>query len=133
MHATEARAQGVGFQGGVSIDPEQFYVGSHFETRALVPRLHFRPSVDGGFGSDVKLATLTFEFIYKFPIEGTPWTLYQGTGPAIVFQRVASQTDVSGGLSAAFGVAHSNGFFVEFKVGGYGTPNLKFGVGYTVK
>src|SRR5688500_16782781 len=101
--AAQAHAQGVGFQGGFTIDPEQIYVGSHYETRALVDRLHFRPNVEGGFGEDRTLATVNFEFIYKFPLEGTPWTLYQGTGPAIVFERVGDETDVTGGVNVVFG------------------------------
>ena len=128
-----ARAQGVGFQGGMTIDPEQVYVGTHLETKALVDRLHFRPNVEGGFGSDLKVATVNLEFIYKLPLEGTSWTLYQGSGPAIVIQRFEGQSDVKGGLSVVFGFAHANGFFTEFKVGALNTPNLKFGVGYTVR
>ena len=129
----DAHAQGVGFQAGVSIDPEQVYVGSHFETRALIDRLHFRPNIEGGFGDDRKLATLNIDFIYKFPIEGTSWTLFQGSGPVIVFERFGGEIDVHAGLSAIFGVAHANGFFTELKVGGYNAPNLKFGVGFTVR
>jgi hypothetical protein len=130
---TTVSAQGVGLQGGFSIDPEQGYVGSHFETRALVDRLHFRPNIEGGFGQDRTLATLNFEFLYKFPLEGTAWTLYQGTGPSIVFERFADETDVTGGVNVVFGVAHASGFFTEFKVGAYNAPNLKFGIGYTVR
>ena len=30
--ASNARAQGVGFQGGVALDPSQVYVGTYFES-----------------------------------------------------------------------------------------------------
>ena len=36
--------QGVGVRGGVSVDPDQFYVGGHFESDELIERLHFRPN-----------------------------------------------------------------------------------------
>ena len=36
--------------GGVSIDPDQVYVGGHIETEPLVERLVFRPNVEIGFG-----------------------------------------------------------------------------------
>ena len=39
-----AEAQGPGIRGGVSVDPDQFYFGGHYETGALVDRLHFTDS-----------------------------------------------------------------------------------------
>lgn len=130
---TPAEAQGVGFQAGASIDPEQFYVGSHFETRALVDRIHFRPNIEGGFGNDVKLAAINIDFIYRFPLEGSPWSIYQGGGPAINIYRIEDSTDTQGGLNVIFGIGHEGGFFAELKVGTSGSPNLKFGVGFTVR
>ena len=62
-----AEAQGPGIRGGVSVDPDQFYVGAHYETGALVDRLHFRPNVEAGFGDDLTTIALNFEFAYKFP------------------------------------------------------------------
>ena len=131
--ATSAHAQGVGFQGGFTIDPEQVYVGSHLETRELAYNIHFRPGIEGGFGNDLTLAAINVEFIYKYTLGGV-WRIYQGGGPAIYIYRFGqpSFTDVTGGLSAVFGFAHDNGFFTEFRVGNNG-PNLKFGVGFTVR
>ena len=133
LGAAPAAAQGAGFQAGVSIDPEQVYVGSHFESRALVDRVHFRPSVEGGFGSDQKLAAINIDFIYRFPLEGTPWSIYQGGGPAVNIYRVGESTDTRGGLNAIFGIGHEGGFFAELRVGSVSSPNLKFGVGYTIR
>jgi hypothetical protein len=133
VSARDAAAQGVGFQGGVTIDPEQIYGGSHFETRPLIDRLHLRLGVDGGFGDDRRLALINFDLIYKFPLDGGTWTLYQGSGPAIIVERFGDRTDVRGGLAVVFGIAHARGFFTEFKVAALNAPNLKFGVGYTIK
>jgi hypothetical protein len=131
--ASPARAQGIGFQGGASIDPEQVYVGSHLETREIARGLYFRPGIDGGFGSGLKLASINVEFLYKYDIN-PDWKIYQGGGPAVHIFRVGTpaQTDVTGGLNAVFGFAHDNGLFFEFKVGSGRAPNLKFGVGFTV-
>jgi hypothetical protein len=126
-------AQGVGFQGGVSIDPDQIYVGSHFETRALIDRLHFRPGIEGGFGDDITLAAINVDFLYKFEIEGTGWTIYQGGGPAVNIYRFEDQNEVDGGLNVIFGFGHESGFFAEFKVGTNGSPDLKFGAGFTIR
>src|SRR5205823_2721164 len=40
----------VGVQGGLSLDPDQVYVGGHLWTAPLVDRLRFRPNVEAGFG-----------------------------------------------------------------------------------
>ena len=50
-----AAAQAPGVRGGVSVDPDQFYVGGHYETGPLVDRLHFKPNIELGFGDDITL------------------------------------------------------------------------------
>ena len=127
-----AEAQGIGFQGGVSVDPEQGYFGTHFETPELFQNFRFRPGIDGGFGGDFSLAALNIEFLYNFAI-GRSWSVYQGGGPAVVFLRQNDQISTHGGSFYTFGFAHESGFFTDFKLG-YGTvPTLKFGVGFTVR
>jgi hypothetical protein len=131
-----ARAQGIGFQGGATIDPNQFFVGTHFETGELMPGLRFRPGIDGGFGGDYSLASINIEFLYNIPLK-SGWALYQGGGPAIILLRQTlgnlHDTSTHAGTIITFGFAHENGFFTEFKLGGLSSPQLKFGVGYTVR
>jgi hypothetical protein len=131
-----ARAQGIGFQGGGTIDPNQFFVGTHFETGEIMPGLRFRPGIDGSFGGDYSLATFNIEFLYNIPLK-SGWALYQGGGPAIILQRqtigVLHDTSTHAGTVFTFGFAHENGFFTEFKIGAGSSPNLKFGAGYTVR
>ena len=50
--SSAARAQGIGFQGGATIDPNQVFIGTHFETGDLMPNFRFRPGLDGGFGGN---------------------------------------------------------------------------------
>jgi hypothetical protein len=127
-----AEAQGIGFQGGVSVDPEQGFFGTHFETGELFQNFRFRPGLDGGFGGNFSLAALNVEFLYHFDI-GRSWSVYQGGGPAVVFLRQSGETSTHAGSFYTFGFAHENGFFTDFKLG-YGTvPTLKFGVGFTVR
>src|SRR5260221_1998387 len=57
-----ARAQGIGFQGGATIGPNQGFVGTHFESGELMPGLRFRPGIDGGFGGAYSLAAINIEF-----------------------------------------------------------------------
>lgn len=133
LPVSRAHAQGVGLQAGGSIDPEQIFIGSHFESKPIVDRLHVRPAIDGGFGSGLTLATINADFIYKTPLGQSPWTFYQGGGPVIGVVRVNDRKDVTGGLGGVLGLMHASGFFIEFRGGGGGGPNLKFGVGYTVR
>jgi len=127
-----ADAQGVGFQAGVTVDPEQAFVGTHFETGELFQNFRFRPGIDGGFGGDFSLAALNIEFLYHIQI-GRSWSLYQGGGPAVVFVRQNERTSTHAGSFITFGFAHENGFFTDFKLGTGTVPTLKFGVGFTVR
>jgi hypothetical protein len=128
-----AEAQGIGFQGGVSIDPEQAFVGTHFETGELFPNFRFRPGIEGGFGGDFSLATINVEFLYYLSLGRSAWSMYQGGGPAVVFLRLNDDTSVHAGSFFTFGFAHESGFFTDFRVGAGNAPTLKFGVGYTVR
>jgi hypothetical protein len=132
MTTVRADAQGIGFQGGVTVDPEQAFVGTHFETGELYQSLRFRPGIDGGFGGDYSTATLNIEFVYHIQV-GRAWSLYQGGGPAVVFRRQNDNRSTHAGTFITFGFAHENGFFTDFKLGTGAAPTLKFGVGFTVR
>lgn len=101
-----------------------------------MPGLRFRPGIDGGFGGGYSLATINIEFLYSIPLK-SGWALYQGGGPSIILlrQTVGSLHDTSthAGAVFTFGFANESGFFTEFKYGTGNSPNLKFGVGYTVR
>jgi hypothetical protein len=129
---TNVEAQGIGFQGGVTVDPEQAFVGTHFETGELFQNFRFRPGIDGGFGGDYSTATLNIEFLYHVQV-GRSWSLYQGGGPAVVFVRQDDRKSTHAGSFFTFGFAHENGFFTDFKIGTGTAPTLKFGVGFTVR
>ncbi len=131
-----AEAQGPGIRGGVSVDPDQFYVGAHYETGALVDRLHFRPNVEAGFGDDLTTIALNFDFVYKFPHRSS-WGIYAGGGPAVNFYSFDTggddDTETEPGLNFMIGVEQNSGLFFEFKIGAIDSPELKFGVGWTFR
>src|SRR4029450_7206222 len=79
---TPAVAQDAGIRGGISVDPDQFYVGGHLETPPLVDRLYFRPNLEVGFGDDLTLIAANMEFVYKFS-RNRAMNLYAGAGPAL--------------------------------------------------
>jgi hypothetical protein len=130
-----AEAQGPGLRAGASVDPDQFYLGGHYESNALVNRLYFKPNAELGFGDDITTIALNFEFVYKFPLN-RPWSLYAGGGPALNIYSFDDRSgdddsDAEGGLNFLFGAETSRGLFFEMKIGAIDSPELKFGVGYT--
>lgn len=130
-----ARAQAPGVRGGVSVDPDQFYLGGHYETGPVANRLHFKPNLEVGFGDDLTHLGLNFEFVYKFP-RRNEWQLYAGGGPAIniySFDGRNDDSDVEGGLNVLIGAETARGLFFEFKIGALDSPDLKFGVGWTFR
>jgi len=133
-----AAAQGPAVRAGVSIDPDQVFIGGHYETAELVDRVHFRPGVDAGLGDDVTHIGLNFEFAYKFP-KRHGWGLYAGAGPAINIYshdsngRGNGDSSTDAGLNVFVGVEQYSGLFFEFKIGAIDSPNLKFAVGWSFR
>ena len=125
----------VGFQAGASIDPEQFFVGVFWQSPPIASRFHVRPGVDGGFGNDLRVATINIDFIARFPLGGSGWSLIQGGGPAIVLTKFEGfeGTDTSAGGSYILGFAHDAGFFGEFRIGGGNVPALKMSAGWGIR
>lgn len=132
--AVPAGAQDAGIRGGLSVDPDQFYFGGHFETSPLIDRLHFRPNVEVGFGDDLTLIAANMEFVYKFP-NRRDWGVYAGGGPALNVYMLddVDDSETDAGLNLLVGVESSRGLFFEFKMGVIDSPDFKFGVGWTFK
>jgi hypothetical protein len=139
--ASIAHAQGVGFVGGGSIDPEQFYAGTFFETPVIAQGVRLRPGVEGGWGDGLRLASINIDIIRRSDIT-SGWQFYTGGGPVIVITRLADsaripdperEEDLTGGLAALVGFTHESGFLTEFKFGHTGNGSvLKFGAGFRV-
>ncbi len=133
LAASPAHAQvAPGIQGGISLDPDQFYFGGHVETAPLVDRVRFRPSVDIGIGDDLTVVAGNFDFTYTFP-GSSPWNLYVGGGPSINFYDSDGGSNTEGGFNFIIGAKNRDGLFFEMKVGLADSPDLKFGVGYTFR
>jgi hypothetical protein len=136
---TSSRRNGsqIGFTAGVSIDPEQAVGGVFWRTPEIGGRFHLRPGIEGGFGSDLRLATVNIDFIARFPLGASGWDFVQGGGPAIVittFDSAAGRSrDLGAGGSYVVGFAHDSGFLGEFRIGGGGNvPSLKMSAGFAL-
>ncbi len=137
-----AHAQGIGFQGGMTVNPEQVYVGTHLELPLGSDQLVLRPAIDGGFGDDLRVAAIGAELRYRFDLGNSGWRLSQGFGPSVYVARFTSRfreaerTDVTGAWTYAIGVVHEGGFFTEVKGGGsrgFAIPMLRIGAGFTIR
>src|SRR6185436_16795895 len=95
-----------GVRAGVSANPDQFVLGGHVETKEIVDRLTFRPSVDLGVGNGGTVLGLNIEFAYWLPTKTEPWKFYLGAGPAANIVHVTGFTDVLGGFNILGGVQH---------------------------
>ena len=94
-----------GLRAGLSLDPDQFYIGGHIETAPLVERLVFRPNVEVGFGDDVTLVAFNFEFVWKFPRRRSEWGFYAGGGPALnLYQFDGPGDETEGGFNFVGGL-----------------------------
>ncbi len=131
---TPAQAQQVraGVQGGVSLDPDQGFIGGHVETSPLVDRVRFRPGLDIGFGDDLTLVAINLDFTYAFT-ESRPWNIYAGGGPAINWYNYDNDSEAEAGFNFLVGAKSRQGLFFELKIGVMDSPDLKFGVGYTFR
>jgi hypothetical protein len=141
ISTSNAQSQ-VGFHGGASIDPEQGFVGVWWQTPPLGGRFHIRPGIDGGFGGDFRIATINVDFIIRFPLGGSGWSVIQGGGPVVAITKSDffdgeddefEETNISAGGSYIIGFAHDAGFFGEFRIGGGNVPSLKMGAGLALK
>ena len=131
--AGTAAAQGPGVRGGVSDDPDQFYIGGHFETDELIDHLYLRPNLEVGFGDDVTTIAVNIEAVYKFALKNRRDTrFYAGGGPAIIVYDRDNGSDAKGGLNLLGGLEFGK-FFFEVKGGLVDSPSLKVGIGYTFR
>ncbi len=135
-----AQAQSsISFSGGASIDPKQVYAGVAWESPDIGGRFRLRPGIDGGFGDGLRLGTINLDFVVKFPLGQTGWSLIQGGGPTITVSKFTGEfadaaQEIHAGGSYLFGFQHDNGFFAEFRVGGGSyVPQLKIGAGWSVE
>ena len=134
---TQSQRSQIGFTGGVSIDPEQGFVGVFWRTPEIGGRFHLRPGIEGGFGDGLKLATINVDFLARFPLGASGWEFLQGGGPAIVIATFdflgRTERDIGAGGSYLIGFAHDSGFLGEFRIGGGGrVPSLKLTAGYAL-
>ncbi|MBT3317475.1 hypothetical protein HN388_05775 [bacterium] len=146
--ATTATAGPLAFgpRAGFSFNPDQFFVGGHANLPDMIPIVKLKPSVEVGFGDNLKLFAFNLEATYDLQdlvIEG--FQGYVGGGPSINIWKwdfdgpvPAGQddTETEFGLSALIGASRNIGLtqtaFFEIKLGITDeTPDMKLVAGLT--
>ena len=133
--ATTAFGQGgPGVRGGLSANPDQFFIGGHYVTGPIWKALRFQPNVEAGFGDDRTVVAFNVEFGYWMPIN-RDWHAYVGAGPAmnLVSSNGKGGDDVEPGMTVFAGLRYRGGLFFEMKVGAFDSPEFKLAVGYTFR
>jgi len=146
---------GMGFSGGVGLDPELVDFGVHAHIgRVFSDSLSFRPGIEVGLGEITTLFNINLDVLYT--LEGytdspNRWIPYAGIGPAfgLSHQGVSatdvddpdvtdededrfdfSDTDFNFGMNFIFGVKKASGLFVEMRATAWGVSNIRLVAGF---
>lgn len=137
LMAGSAFGQGFGVRAGVSIDPDQFHFGGHYDVGAIATNLRLVPNIEIGLGNDVTLICLNGDLLYDFP--DTPWSVGGELGVNIAKYDfpagyVGDDSDTNIGLSAVgdYRLTLNSGktLLLEAKLGISDSPDFKFTVGW---
>ena len=118
---------GVGVHAGLTVNPDDFLLGLHFQSRAVAERLSMVPSVEVGFGDATMVAgNLDLHYQFKTSSDLAP---YAGAGLTLNWfdNNDNSETDFGGSILG--GIMLTPKFFLEAKLGLGDVPDWKFYVG----
>lgn len=127
---------GLGARAGYSSNPDQFVIGGQGVFGKVWQRVRITPSVDLGFGNDVKTIALNFDgMIDLFSPPGSKVVLYGGAGPnlAIYSPDIGdNQTELGVSLIAGMKIPAiaSNYYNLEARFGFGDIPDFKILFGY---
>ncbi len=124
----------IGFQGGLTAEPEQAFGGVFFQSGDIGRGLRVRPGIDGATGQGLRIGTINLDLVYGYPLGANGWTFLAGGGPTIVVTRFKGfdERDTGVGFHSIVGFGHDSGFFTEIRLGSGRAQQLKLGVGWAV-
>ena len=127
--------RGWGPRVGVSTDPDQVFVGAHWDLGEFTERLRFRPNAQIGFGDDQILFSANAAALWYFSLKGN-WSPYVGGELGIVYQdfdNKKNDTDIAlnavGGIET--GLKNNRRFLLELKLGLAADPDVQLLAGWT--
>jgi hypothetical protein len=142
-----SKKYGLGFRGGMGLDPEVFLIGVQGRIGPFFDKgLSFRPNLDFGFGEVTKLFALDLNLVYRLPVNSrtSKWGMFVGAGPSLMFSHRNFEEAAAGensidfgdfsyntGLNFLGGVEFRSGLFVEAKATAWAGPHLRLTFGYS--
>ncbi len=136
LSTAPAHAQpSIGFHGGFTVEPEQVFGGVFLQTGDVGRGIRLRPGIDGATGDGFRIANISMDLVYGYPLGANGWTFLAGGGPAVVITRFAGVDgrDTGVGFSSLVGFGHDSGFFVEVRLGSGRTQQLKVAAGWAIR
>ena len=125
---------GVGFRGGLSLDPDDFVFGIHFRTDPISENnLFIVPSIEAGFG-DVTMIALNGDLHYVFHVDASV-DPYIGGGVTVNWfdsDQGDSDTEVGGSVLGGILFGSTRQMFFEMKIGLGDVPDAKLMVGWNL-
>ena len=118
---------GAGLHLGLTVNPDDFLVGLHFQSKPVAPNLTLVPSVEAGFGDVTMVAgNLDLHYIFKTQSDLAP---YAGGGITLNWFDFDNDSETDFGGSLLGGISLSPKWFLEGKVGLGDVPDWKFYAG----
>lgn len=121
---------GVGLHGGFSVDPDDFLIGVHFQSKPVAEDLRFVPSAEVGFG-DVTMIAGNADLHYMFKTSSSKKP-YAGAGFTINWFDFEGDSETDFGGSILGGLSLNEKYFLEAKVGLGDVPDWKFIIGVSI-
>ena len=142
------RRFGIGFEGGIALDPELIDFGAHATFGPIFnPGVQFRPGIEFGIGEVTTTFGINLDVLYTLPgtTGQTRWRPYVGAGPNLSLSHRGfdstidddgnrfdfGDTDFEGGFNFIAGVRARNRMFLEMRATAYGVSNVRLLVGFT--
>lgn len=129
---------GIGPRLGITVNPDQFHFGVHFDLGDLSDNLMLQPNLEIGIGDNRTIVAPTFEVDYRFRSDWGAWTPYLGGGIGPVFispENGNSNSELAVymqfGIGKGSALKKSGHFFLEGKLGLVDAPDFKATVGWT--
>ena len=129
---------GFGPRLGMTVNPDQFHFGVHFDFGDISNRLMMQPNLEIGIGDNLTVFAPTFELDYRFRPDWGAWTPYLGGGIGPIFyshENGGSNSEVAVymqfGIGKGSALSKSGHFFLEGKLGLADAPDFKATAGWT--
>src|SRR5262245_30362793 len=122
---------GVGLQAGLSLEPDDFVVGLHWQSNPIAENLVWVPSVEAGFG-DVTMIAGNLDLHYQLQTK-SKLAPYVGGGATLNWFDFDGGSETDFGGSILGGIQLNQKMFFETKLGLGDVPDWKFLVGWHAK